>query len=169
VEVGTPQQITSSFGTLNLNLAGAGLGLPDFCTFFHRNVDGVYMADIRNPNENLSVTDGALAHKFFKSAKYISMNVLIVADTPAHRQTMTDHLLGVLDPLLREDGTYSWLVPSGDYAGGFVGSYRSNTVRLWETVEVVNPEGGVAGPKTATFILIAYGVRGEDGFEDMEV
>jgi hypothetical protein len=71
--------------------------------------------------------------------------------------------------MLREDGTYTWLVPTGDYASGFVGEERFNTVRLWEAAEVANPEGGTAGPKTATFILIAYGVMGEDGFEDMEV
>jgi hypothetical protein len=137
--------------------------------FFLKDVTGVYSADVRPVQEDLAVLDGALAHKFFKSAKYIYQDVLIIADTPAHRQTMTDWLLGVLDPLLRKDGTYTWLVPTGPYASGFVGVTRFNTVRLFDTVEVKDPEGGMAGPKHATYTLIAYGVKGEDGFEDMEV
>jgi hypothetical protein len=127
------------------------------------------MADVRNPQEDLAVKDGALSHKFFKGAKYIAQDCLIIADTPAHRTTMRDHLLGVLDPLLRADGTYTWLVPTGIYASGFVGETRTNTVRLFDTVEIRDPEGGMAGPKHATYTLIAYGVMGEDGFEDMEV
>lgn len=161
MEFGSAQQINTPYGTVYLNTDGAGLGLPASCCFFLRAVEGQWMAAVRNPVNDRSARSGGLLHKFHKGAKYIEFDCLIIANTPAHRTTMRDHLLGCLNSILTADGTYYFYVPGT--------GYRHNTVRLFEPVEVRDPEGGKAGPKHATWQLIAYGVSGEDGFEDMEV
>ena len=165
MEYGTPQTLSSSYGTLSFNVEGAGLGLPG-CMFLLQGIAGNVYPTIRNPTEDRPQRDGGIQHPFFKGAKYIEMDGLVVAMTPSNRTTMDDHMRGVTDPLLREDGTYTWAVPTADYPTP--GTNRSHTVRLFETVEILgsgDSAGPSAEPKTFHFVLIAYGVTGEDGFE----
>lgn len=147
MEVGNAQSITSSYGTATLNDLedGAGLGLPDGNGLLIQDIAGGEYPATRATVENAQQHDGAVVHKFFRGPTVVRISGLVVATTPANRQTLKDHLAGVLEPLLTEDGTWDF-------------GAATHTIRYYDSVVFESPSaGGVgagAGPKRFSFGLV---------------
>lgn len=165
MEVGNPQSLVSTFGTLVFNELdnGAGLGLDPGNGYLAQAIEGGVYPQIRNPVGNRPRADGGIVHKFFKGSKDIRIEGIIVATAPVFRTLLDDHLRGVTNPGLAEDMTYTWGNPPYPYS-----DVRTHQVRLFEPVDIPAQSSGggaSAAPKTFSFTLIAFGVAGEDGFD----
>jgi hypothetical protein len=158
MEVGTPQSLTSSAGTIHFNTFKASelgvIGVPDGNGYLLQSVIGNEMPGLRTPNDNRPHKSGGMLHPFFFGTKLIVLEGLVVAEAPAYRTLLDDHLRGVTDPGLKEDMTYTWSLPPAPYS-----TTRSHTVRLYAGVEILGrtSTGGMdAGPKLFHIELIAY-------------
>ena len=156
MEYGSAQSILTSTGLVVFNNlqsdGGMGLNLGTGNGYLLQVVRGNAYPQIRNPVSNKPQKDGGIVHPFFKGAKMIEFDGLVIATTAAKRQTLDDHLRGSLDILLSESGTYTWTPPGA--------ANRSHTIYLFEPVTILPAGGGgVAGtnaaPKTFAFTLIA--------------
>ena len=163
MEYGNSHSILTSRGFVLFNNlqsdGGMGLSLGSGNGYLLQAVGGGVYPQIRNPVQNRPQKDGGIVRPFWKGAKYIEFDGLVIATTAAKRQTLDDHLRGSLDVLLYENGTWSW-TPSGTTA-------RTHTVRLFEPVEILPSGGGGPGgvnaaPKTFTFTLIAGEMQSEN-------
>jgi hypothetical protein len=141
--------VTTSAGTITLNdletdVLGPGNG------YLVQEATGVHYPAVRNPVDNRPNQDGGLLHPFQKGAKYMRIAGLIISVSPVERASLDDRIKGYLDPLLREDGSYTWSpVDGGD---------RTHTVRLFSEVEISGESGTggmTAGPKMFEFTLVA--------------
>lgn len=163
MEVGTPQSITSSFGTILFNdFAGAGLDLPPDNGYLLQSIPGNECPTIRSPKQNKPGKSGGLLHPWFKSVKLIVLEGLVVTTKPDYRTVLDDHLRGVTDPGLKQDMTYTWSLPPAPYS-----VTRFHTVRLYTAVEIRNQpqlDGMPASPKLFHIELIAYKTDEEVGY-----
>ena len=162
MEYGVTQSILTSRGYVLFNNlwsdGGMGLNLGTGNGYLLQRVGGNVYPMIRNPVDNRPQKHGGIVHPFWKGAKAVEFEGLVVATTPANRQTLDDHMKGALDVLLGEDGTYSWTPPSA--------AQRQHTVRLFEPVSILGYPGAggqTAAPKTFTFTLIAAKTSTEPG------
>lgn len=162
MEYGVTQSITTSRGFVLFNNlqsdGGMGLGLGTGNGYLLQAIRRAVFPTLRNPTSNRPQKHGGIAHPFFKGAKFIEFEGLVVATTAAKRQTLDDHMRGSLDPLLEENGVYAWTPPGA--------TERTHNVRLFEPVSIVGYPGvggQNAGPKTFAFILIVGDTLNEAG------
>jgi hypothetical protein len=149
MDAGVPMSLESSAGTLTFNdLEGDVLG--DGNGYLVQAVNDGDYPSVRNPVDNRSMRDGGIVHPFHKGAFTIRIGGLIVAVDPITRQSLDDRIRGYTDPLLREDGLFTWEPRDA--------GVRVRTVRLYSAVEISGESttgGMLAGPKMFEFTLVA--------------
>jgi len=156
--------LSSSAGTVTFNDLdhGAGLGLPADNGYLVQSVIGNEQPGLRTPNENRPHKGGGMIHPFFRATKLIVVEGLVVATKPWCRSVMQDHLQAVTDPLLKNDGTFTWALPPKPYS-----TTRFHTVRLYAGVEfrgqVDSQHGMSAAPKLFHIEMIAYKLGDDEG------
>lgn len=121
-------------------------GLPDGNGYLMQFISGAHGAPIRNPVDVRPHKHGGIVHKFYASAKYFSLEGLIIADDPTIRQVLYDYLAGWIHASMQTDSRY-FFAPPGQ-------STRFMTVRNYDAIDIVGPSGspgaspdGIAGPK----------------------
>lgn len=170
MEVGILQSIRSGAGEVVFNVLdgdasgdalGGGtvlapVGLPDGNGYHVTFVGGNDGAPIRNPVTNRPHRDGAIVHRFRRTAKIIYVEGLVVASAPQYRTTLDDHLRTVLGAMLKAGvfgqpnealGRYLWK-PSGYPT-------RFHACRLYEPLVIEPSAAGSADPKTFHFSLVS--------------
>ncbi len=158
MEYGVVQRVASVYGTVyfnDLKSGNVGVSIGAGNGYLLQVVHGNVYPTIRNPVHDRPRRDGGIVRKFWKGAKFIEFEGTIIADNPIKRQTLVDHLLGVLDPLLELSGAYYWTPPGA--------IERSHTVFLFEPASVLSQSESPAAPKTFSFILIAGNTDTEVG------
>ncbi len=110
---------------------------------------------IRVAVDNRSHKSGGVAHKFYRGPRYVTMEALIIGNTPSGVSSISQQLTGILQRIMQNDGQYLFK-PS--YAGGDV---RFLTVRHYEAIKIQHSTSttgasqGVSAPKAALVTLVA--------------
>jgi hypothetical protein len=114
--------------TITLNNGELGNGSRDNL-YWIGDIDGLDGPPIRAQVDNAPQTDGGIVHTFWKGPRHINFQGdIIIQSVPfggpclEERNEMEDALRGVLESIIREDGTLSW-IPTGQF------QTRSLTVR----------------------------------------
>lgn len=129
-EFSVPYTLVTPSGNITFNGTGDGLYLSD--------VVGLDGADIRNPVDDLPQHDGGLPHRFFRTARHVTLRGYIVATAgTTTRRTLSDTLRGYTGSLVRP--TTAQLVASCRLRwtpSGYSDERMVDAIQLYEPVQI---------------------------------
>jgi hypothetical protein len=84
--------------------------------FYLTNVEGIWMAPIRAPVDDRSLADGGVVHTFYYGARHLTLEGFILPQALSDGDWNTisglrDTLMGCLDDIVKQDGSYVWTPP----------------------------------------------------------
>lgn len=139
-EINCPATLQTPIGTLSFNPTG-----PASDYYFFTAISGLDQAPLRTAFDPKPQAHGAIIHKFWRDARHITIEGLVVGSSVANRNTSMDSLQSALEAIEQADGTYRW-TPTGQ-------GQKTLTVRCDQPVQYTGGLGG--GPKNFIFGLIA--------------
>lgn len=163
-----PQSLAFPNGSINLLPAMVNAGI-----LVQQNIED---PAIRTAIDNKAHKSGGIMHDFYRGPRYITLEALMLGDTPSARETVSEYMRGAMNAIMQRDGLYLYK-PSN-------APTRFLTVRHYEAVKIAHSTSttgtavGVAAPKSAivtlvaadwtsyTYPLIPYSLEGGDDLSD---